>query len=67
MEVATIILIIKYLIAINILFAIVLAPAWLCRQTKKSKLDMVIVRFGSWLFSWTIIGWLFALFWAFKK
>ena len=67
MDIAGFILLLKYFIAINILLAILFAPAWLCRQNKKPKLDMVIVRFGSWVFAWTIIGWLFALIWSSKK
>lgn len=60
-------LLIKYVIAINLLIGIALAPAWLARQTKKNKQDMFIVRFGSWLFLWTIIGWFIALYWSVKK
>ena len=62
-----ILLVIKYAIAIMILIAIVLAPAWLARQTGKSKQDMILVRLASWIFGWTGIGWLWALFWAAKK
>lgn len=62
-----ILLLIKYVITINLLIGIALAPAWLARQTKKNKQDMFIVRFGSWLFLWTIIGWFIALYWSVKK
>ena len=62
-----ILLVIKYAIAIMILIAIVLAPAWLARQTGKNKQDMILVRLASWIFGWTGIGWLWALFWAAKK
>ena len=62
-----ILLVIKYAIAIMILIAIVLAPAWLARQTGKSKQDMILVRLASWIFGWTGIGWLWSLFWSAKK
>ena len=62
-----ILLVIKYAIAIMILIVIVLAPAWLARQTGKSKQDMILVRLASWIFGWTGIGWLWSLFWASKK
>lgn len=62
-----IILILKYILAIAITMAIFLAPAWLARQNGRSKNDMILVRLGSWLFLWTGIGWLWALFWSSKK
>lgn len=62
-----VIVVAKYIIASMVIIAIVLAPAWLARQNKKKKLDMGIVRISSWLFGWTGVGWLFALFWAIKK
>jgi len=62
-----IILWVKYAAAAGILIVIILAPAWLARQTKKSKLDMCLVRVASWLFGWTGIGWLWALYWAVRK
>ena len=58
-----ILLVIKYALAICIVVVIVLAPAWLARQTGKSKQDMILVRLASWLFGWTGIGWLWSLFW----
>ncbi len=54
----------KYALATIILIAIVLAPAWLARQTKKDKVAMGHVRIASWLFGWTGIGWFLSLFWA---
>lgn len=57
----------KYIIAIAIVLVIVLAPAWLARQTGKSKQDMILVRLASWIFGWTGIGWLWSLFWSVKK
>lgn len=57
----------KYAISILIIAVIVLAPAWLARQTGKTKQDMILVRLASWIFGWTGIGWLWSLFWASKK
>ncbi len=62
-----IILILKYILAIALTGAIILAPAWIARQTGRSKNDMILVRLGSWLFLWTGIGWLWSLFWSAKK
>lgn len=50
-----------------ILLIIGLAPAWLARQTKKDKWDMGLIRVASWLFGWTCVGWLWALYWAVRK
>lgn len=57
----------KYVAAIAIVTTIVLVPAWLARQNKRGKQDMILVRLGSWIFGWTGVGWLWALFWATKK
>lgn len=62
-----ILLAIKYLAAITILAVVILTPAWLARQTGKSKQDMILVRLASWIFGWTGIGWLWSLFWSAKK
>ena len=59
--------IIKYAAGITIIAAIVLAPAWVARQNGKGKPAMHAVRWGSWIFGWSGIGWLWALFWATKK
>ena len=59
--------VLKYALAIMLMLAIVLAPAWLARQTGKSKQDMILVRLASWIFLWTGIGWLWSLFWSAKK
>ena len=58
---ATIILTIKYILATSIFVGIVCAPAWIARQTDKNKQDMSLVRLGSWLFGWSIVGWFYAL------
>lgn len=57
----------KYALAILVIIVIALAPAWLAQQTKKGKNDNGLVRIYSWLFGWTGIGWLIALFIAIKK
>lgn len=62
-----ILLAIKYAICIIIVFAIIMAPAWIARQNGKGKPKMHAVRLGSWIFGWSIIGWLWALFWATRK
>ncbi|MBR4860114.1 MAG: hypothetical protein IKV10_02320 [Alphaproteobacteria bacterium] len=67
MTVSVIILVIKYLAAISILVGIICAPAWIARQTGKNKQDMYLVRLGSWLFVWSIIGWFYALVIGTKK
>lgn len=62
-----VLLIIKYVLAALIVIGVVLAPAWLARQTGKNKQDMILVRLASWIFGWTGIGWLWSLFWSSKK
>ncbi len=44
-----------------------MAPAWLAKQTKKDKNTNGFVRLASWIFGWTIVGWLVALYLAAKK
>jgi len=61
------ILIIKYIVAIITLVAIILAPAYLAAKNDKGKADAMRIRIASWVFGWTGIGWLLALFWAVKK
>ncbi len=63
----TIILIIKYILATSILVGIICAPAWIARQTDKGKQDMFLVRLGSWLFGWSLVGWFYALVIGTKK
>ncbi|MFA7188184.1 MAG: superinfection immunity protein [Alphaproteobacteria bacterium] len=58
---------IKYILAVLLIFAIMMAPAWFASQTKKGKVDNAIIRSASWLLGWTGVGWIFALFWAVKK
>jgi len=57
----------KYIFAVFLILAILMAPAYLARQTKKGNADMAIVRASSWLLGWTGFGYLFALYWAVRK
>ena len=57
----------KYAICVLLLITVILAPAWIARQNGKGKPDMHAVRLGSWIFGWSIIGWLWSLFWATRK
>jgi hypothetical protein len=61
------ILIIKYTVAVIALVAIILAPAYLAAKSEKPKAVAMRIRVASWVFGWTGIGWLLALFWAVKK
>ena len=61
------ILIIKYIVATITLCAIILAPAYLAAKSEKPKAVAMRIRIASWVFGWTGIGWLLALFWAVKK
>ena len=61
------ILIVKYVVAAVVLGIIILAPAYIAAQTKKDKADAMRIRVASWIFGWTGVGWLLALFWAVKK
>ena len=58
---------IKYILAIVLIAAVVLAPAYLAQQTKKNKTDMTRIRIGSWLLGWSVIAWVWALFESTKK
>ena len=57
----------KYAICVILLIAIILAPAWIARQNGKGKPDMPTVRLASWVFGWSIIAWIWSLFWATRK
>jgi len=61
------ILIIKYVAATIVLVSIILAPAYLAAKNGKGKIDAMRIRVASWVFGWTGIAWLLALFWAVKK
>jgi len=62
-----ILLILKYIAVIGIFVCIVLTPTYLACANKTQKYDMMRIRVGSWLFGWSFIGWLFALFLSAKK
>lgn len=62
-----ILVIVKYVACAAILIGIVCAPAWVARQNGKGKPDMHAVRLASWIFGWSIIAWIWSLFWATKK
>ncbi|MBO7509328.1 MAG: superinfection immunity protein [Alphaproteobacteria bacterium] len=61
------ILTIKYIAAAGVLVIIMLAPAYLAAKNGKDKFMALRIRVASWVFGWTGIGWLLALFWAVKK
>ncbi len=62
-----ILLIIKYALGILLVLSIILAPSWIARQNGHGKPQMHAVRLGSWVLGWSIIAWLWSLFWATKK
>ncbi|MBQ8042076.1 MAG: superinfection immunity protein [Alphaproteobacteria bacterium] len=57
----------KYAICVLLLIGVILAPSWIARQNGKGKPHMQAVRLGSWVFGWSIVGWLWALYWAVRK
>ena len=61
------ILITKYIVAAMVFACIILAPAYLAAKNGKGKVDAMRIRVASWIFGWTGIGWLLALFWAVRK
>ncbi len=67
LSVNDILLIIKYVIVVAIFAIIVLTPAYLAAANDKSKYDRMRARMGSWMFGWSFIGWIFALFIGAKK
>ncbi|MCL2339205.1 MAG: hypothetical protein FWC51_04625 [Proteobacteria bacterium] len=62
-----ILIIIKYIVAVAIVFGVWMLPAWLARQNGADGLKMAMVRMSSWVFGWTGVGWLLGLYWAVKK
>ncbi len=66
-DITGIFVVLKYAACVVILFGLILLPAWLARQNGKGKPDMHAVRLGSWIFGWSIVGWIWALFWATRK
>lgn len=62
-----ILLVLKYIVAVAVLLGIILTPAYLAAANGRSKIDVMRVRMGSWMFGWSFVGWIFALFIAAKK
>ena len=67
MNISEILLIAKYAACVLVLLGLILAPAWVARQNGKDKPAMQAVRLGSWVFGWSLIGWIYALYQAIKK
>ena len=59
--------ILKYAVVVGIFVAIVLTPAYLACANGSKPYDCMRTRCGSWLFGWSFIGWIFALFVSAKK
>ena len=59
--------IVKYAIAIWLVVVIVMAPAWIAANNGKAGMPAKYVRVANWLFGWTGVGWLVALFWSARK
>ena len=66
-SIGTIILIAKYVAYTVLLFGVIMTPAWIARQNDKKPLDMARIRVASWVFGWSVIGWLWALLIAIRK
>ncbi|MBP3544686.1 MAG: hypothetical protein J6J82_00035 [Alphaproteobacteria bacterium] len=66
-DINEILLFAKYAACVLLLISIILAPAWIARQNGKGKPDMHAVRLASWIFGWSIIAWVWSLFWATRK
>lgn len=62
-----ILLILKYVAVIFIFVCLIMTPTYLAIINDSSKYDRMRVRVGSWMFGWTFVGWLFALFVSAKK
>lgn len=54
----------KYFVAAGALGGVAVAPAWLAEKNKKDKLIVARVRASSWLFGWTVVGYLYGLYLA---
>ena len=52
---------------IGLVFLIVLTPSFIAYKNGLGREQIVIVRLSSILLGWTIIGYLFALFYSIKK
>ncbi|MBR3511050.1 MAG: hypothetical protein IKN73_03235 [Alphaproteobacteria bacterium] len=59
--------VLKTILIICVFICVILTPAYLAAMNDKSKYDCMRARCASWLFGWSIVGWLFALFVSAKK
>ena len=55
----------KIFVEAVVLWHIFMAPAWFARQNKKDAAANGRIRVASWLFGWTIAGWMWAMYHAF--
>ena len=62
-----ILFILKYVVIIGLFICILLTPAYLSCVNNSKPYDKMRARCGSWLFGWSFVGWLFALFVSAKK
>ncbi len=62
-----ILVLVKYAAIIFIFVCIIFAPVYIACANNRSAYDLMRTRMGSWMFGWSIIGWLFALFVSSKK
>jgi hypothetical protein len=60
-------LILKYAVCTAVLTGIVLAPAYLAGVNGKDKHAVLLIRAASWLLGWTVVGWLWALYYSVRK
>ena len=58
---------IKYIVVIGVLLCIFFTPAYLAAANGKTTYKTFLVRFASWLFNWSFVGWFVALFMASSK
>jgi len=58
----TMLVVVKYIIAICLLALVICMPAYLAQQSGLDKTNMTRVRIGSWLLGWTLIAWIWSLF-----
>jgi hypothetical protein len=65
--IGTVILIAKHIAYIALLIGVIMTPAWIARQNEKKPLDMARIRVASWVFGWSVIGWIWALIVATRK
>ena len=66
-ELGTLIILAKYAVGGGALVCVACAPCWLAEKNKKSALVVLQVRAAAWLFGWTGVGYMIALYLAAKK